>query len=59
LSLPSGFKGEMLGFILLTIFSQMDFKFTIGFVGLHVNPTYSMVYLKRICMKIVNKWLGE
>jgi hypothetical protein len=35
------------------------FKFTIGFVGLHVSPTYSMVDLKRICMKIVDKWLGE
>jgi hypothetical protein len=35
------------------------FKFTIGFVGLHVSPIYLMVDLKRICMKIVDKWLGE
>jgi hypothetical protein len=35
------------------------FKFTIGFVGLHVSPTYSIVDLKRICMEIVDKWLGE
>jgi hypothetical protein len=26
------------------------FKFTIGFVGLHVSPTYSMVDLKRKCI---------
>ena len=35
------------------------FKSIIGFVGLHVSPTYSMEDLKRICMKIVDKWLGE
>jgi hypothetical protein len=35
------------------------FKSNIGFVGLHVSPTYSMVELKRICMEIVDKWLGE
>jgi hypothetical protein len=35
------------------------FKFTIGFVGLHVSPTYSTVGLKRIFMEIVDKWLGE
>jgi hypothetical protein len=35
------------------------FKFIIGFVGLHMSPTYSMVDLKRICMKIVDKWLRE
>jgi hypothetical protein len=35
------------------------FKFTIEFLGLHVSPTYSMVGLKRICMEIVDKWLGE
>jgi hypothetical protein len=34
------------------------FKFTIR-LGLHVSPTYSMVDLKRICMEIVDKWLGE
>jgi hypothetical protein len=34
-------------------------KLTTGFVGLHVSPTYSMVDLKRICMEIVDKWLGE
>ena len=32
-----------------------EFKSTIGFVGLHVSHTYSMVDLKRICMKIVDK----
>jgi hypothetical protein len=31
------------------------FKSTIGFVGLHVSPTYSMIDLKRICMEIVDK----
>jgi hypothetical protein len=35
------------------------FKFTIGFVGLHVSHTYSIVDLKRICMEIVDTWLGE
>jgi hypothetical protein len=35
------------------------FKFTIGFIGLHVSPTYSMMDLKRICKEIVDKWLGE
>jgi hypothetical protein len=35
------------------------FKSTIGFVGLRVSPTYSMVNLKRMCMEIVDKWLGE
>jgi hypothetical protein len=35
------------------------FKSTIKFVGLHVSPTYLMVDLKRICMEIVDKWLGE
>jgi hypothetical protein len=35
------------------------FKSIIGFVGLHVSPTYSMEELKRICMEIVDKWLGE
>ena len=35
------------------------FKFTIGFVDLHMNPTYSMINLKRICMEIFDKWLGE
>jgi hypothetical protein len=59
LSLPPGFVGEMLGFILLTIFFSNGFKFTIGFVGLHVSPTYSIVDLKRLCMEIVDKWLGE
>jgi hypothetical protein len=40
---------------LLTIFFSNGFKSFIGFVGLHLGPTYSIVDLKKICIEMVRR----
>jgi hypothetical protein len=52
--------GSLMGFFYFFSYLFLNgFKSIIRFVDLHVSPTYSMVDLKRICMEIVDKWLGE
>jgi hypothetical protein len=59
LGLPLEFTRKNVRFYSFEYLFSSGFKFTIGFVCLHVSLTYSMVDLKIICREIIDKWLGE